>query len=1174
MKRTRLTLSVTVIVVAIALFGIGSYILKVKPVAAVESKADSEPNKPSEAKKPDEPKAPEKATEAEKPAEPNAPEKATEPEKPADSNEPERERPQRRPGPGREGGMGMFSEGGDRTEMRERFEDMRSRWENASEEEREELRAQMRDRFGGRTRRSDRGQGGEGGFGERRFGGEGGFSGQRSFGGESGFGGQRRPGGRRRPRDPNDPNAPPEPNEPSEPTDPNKIMESVNLNNVQMKDIIKTLADWTDKVIIPADDAMKEKITILSPKRLPRPQAISMIYTALKAKGIMVEESDGVIELKPIKDAKIGPVPTVQADYALAMIENKKQVVQKFFKLDNYAPAQMGQVVQPLIGDYGYVSADETTGQLMVIDTVENLMRIERIIDQFDVPEAEPTVTKIIPVEFGDPSEIVQMLKILLGESEGISTTRYNRFRGDRDRSSSSSSSSRPRTPSPSGSSKSGESKGEATSVVIGSTRGPVVLIPEPRRKWIIAKASAEDMKQIEEWVKKLDMKEPVQSEYDIVQLRYADPREIEDSVGDGFRDLPGMEFLPSILIEPLYDTKQVIVFGRKDLRELVIKMIKQIDVPPGQFETRHFRLKYADPDQIKANIDELYEEGMQSSSSYRGYGGFYNPYSRSRSQSTSSEMVKVISYVSLKQVTVIASPENMLKIAEQIKEWDSPLDVNEVKPRIIELHNTDPVQMADLLATLFSETSSGSSSRRGFSIIDLIYGQTDEKQKIVGPLYGQLTFEDVPGTKKIIVISKIAEAYDVVEQLIRDLDKAEMGEIPKVITLKYAHPEDLAERLNALFNEAGTTATIQRTDRGLSAYSMDSDSSTGSSGQSGQDTTSQADYRPWWTTGRTNTEEQPISNVIGKIRFIPDPRTKSILVLSPPEFLENITKLIEDLDIPGKQVMIKAVIMQIDHSNVTSLGLQLRSGGFSDVGENAITILNSLDHLEQHGSLVFGAGGTSGSTFGFGAGLEVDAMIDFLVKKTDAKILNQQTLWTKDNEEAMFFKGKRVAFFTTATTSATAGNVQNFEFQQVGMTLRVRPSITPENNVDMIINVILSQLTADRENSQPVRTEMDTTTNMIVKHAQTLMLGGILFQTDSTVERKIPLLGDVPVAGGLFRHNNIIESNEELIVFITPFVIDEPDKMLPETMAEIEPPLKKLDNIKEELEALLQPDK
>ena len=94
-----------------------------------------------------------------------------------------------------------------------------------------------------------------------------------------------------------------------------------------------------------------------------------------------------------------------------------------------------------------------------------------------------------------------------------------------------------------------------------------------------------------------------------------------------------------------------------------------------------------------------------------------------------------------------------------------------------------------------------------------LFYGdEAEQKKKIVGPLYGQLTFENVPETKKIIVISKIPEAYEIVEQLILDLDRQEMAEIPKVVVLKYADPEDLSERLNAMFNEPGTIAPIRRT--------------------------------------------------------------------------------------------------------------------------------------------------------------------------------------------------------------------------------------------------------------------------------------------------------------------------------------------------------------------------
>jgi general secretion pathway protein D len=866
-------------------------------------------------------------------------------------------------------------------------------------------------------------------------------------------------------------------------------------------------------------------------------------------------------------------VPTILVDQPLAKIENKNQVVQKFFKLENYSPTQMGQVVRPLLSEAGYVSSDETTRQLLVIDTVENLMRIEMIIAQFDVPEAEQTVTEIFEILHSDPSEIVQLLRMLLsdgasGSASGPSrSSSYGGSSSYRLSSSFGMSSGLGGTYSPYSSSsgstyspyRRSSRSSTATSVVIGPSQQPVVLIPEPKRKWIIARASAEDMKLIGEWIEKLDRKDPVEKEYETISITYADVSEVADRLNQALEQMPGSDVRASVLVQPLTQARQIVIFGRKDLRDMVRKLIIEIDIPPGTFETKIFDLEHADPDQIKENIDNLY--GESAAPMYDTYYYYrYGPGSRSRSP---SEVVKVISFPTMQQVTVIASPENMLKVAKQIEEWDVPLDVNEVKPRIIELHNTDPVQMATLLSTLFSESTSG----RGISIYDIIYGRTEEKQKIVGPLYGQLTFESVPGTKKIIVISKIPEAYNVVEALIRDLDKAEMGEVPKVVTLKYANPEDLAERLNALFNEPGTTATIRRSDQGLSAYSMEAESGTSSSGQSGQDTTSQGEYRPPWTTGRTNLDEQPISNVIGRIRFVPDPRTKSILVLAPPEFMDNIVKLIEDLDIPGKQVMIKAVIMQIDHTNLTSLGLQLKTGSF-DESENAITIINSLNFLDEHGALVFGELG-GGTSFDISAGLSVSAMIDFLVKKTDAKILNQQTLWTKDNEEAMFFKGKRVAFKTEmGVTQQTT--TQSIEFEQVGMTLRVRPSITPENNVDMIINVILSQLTADKENEQPVRTEMDTTTNMIVQHAQTLMLGGILFQTDSKVERKIPLLGDVPVAGGLFRHNNIIESNEELIVFITPFVIDQPDKMLPETMAEIEPPLKKLDNIKEELEAIL----
>jgi len=812
-------------------------------------------------------------------------------------------------------------------------------------------------------------------------------------------------------------------------------------------------------------------------------------------------------------------------------------------------------------------------------------MRIEMIIKEFDVPEAEQTVTEIFEIRYGDPSEIVQLLRMLITGETGTSSRSLGRSSSSGRSSSGRSSYSRTSYSSSRGytSSRGSSRPGSSSSVMIGPSEQPVVLIPEPNRKWIIARASAEDMKQIGEWIEKLDHEEPVKAEHETVSITYADVSEVADRLNEAMQQMPGSELQASVLIQPLAQARQIVIFGRADMREMVKKLIAEIDIPTGLFQTEHFKLKYADPDEVKEKLEELYSATTPGSGSR--YTSVYYFGSSRGSSAMSAETVRVISYVTRKQVTVIASAENMEKVRQQIKEWDVAIPVDELKPRIIELHNSDPVQMVELLKTLFTEEGGG-----GMSIFDILFGGgTEEKQKIVGPLYGQLTFEEVPGTKKIIVISKIPEAYDVIEQLILDLDREEMGEIPKVIELKYADPEDLSERLNAMFVEAGQTAPIRLTAQGLSASSeMDDSSTTQSTTQSTQSSNSSqsgsSTYTPPWSGSGARSsinEELPISNVIGRIRFVPEPHTKSIMTLAPPEFMDEIEELIAQLDVPGKQVMIEAIIVEVEHTKVTSLGVELsmNPAAFGSSGENALTALANITHIGTHGSssgiispsgvggnTLFGATGTSGTLLGVGT--DVYALLDFLIKTTDAKILNQQTIWTKDNEEASFFKGSEVPFLGSITQAVNVGTQQSITYEPVGMELRARPSITPEDKVDMIVNVQISQLTAEREQNVPIRSQMNTTTNMIVQNNQTLLLGGILFQKDSKVERKLPGFGDLPLVGGLFRHNSVIQTNSELLVFMTPHVVDESTEELPEAVTEKK---KILENVRIQLEAVLE---
>ncbi|MHC4352271.1 MAG: secretin N-terminal domain-containing protein [Planctomycetota bacterium] len=404
---------------------------------------------------------------------------------------------------------------------------------------------------------------------------------------------------------------------------------------------------------------------------------------------------------------------SARSDESAAEGVNKEALVQRSYRLKNYSPAKMSRIVEPLLSDFGHQSSDEETSTLLIIDTVERLTRIEKIIERLDVPDAERFVTKIFQIYHGDPSDIVRTLVHLL--------------RDPWDR--------RPSTHAP----------GLAASVT-GPSGQPVVLIPEQTRKWIIVKASAADMKRIAEWIEKLDKTEKVEREYETVVLKYANAGEMADRLNEVIRQMQDTELQQGVLIQPLTQAKHIMIFGRKDQREKVKKLIAAIDGPSGALETRAFELKYADPDRIKKNIEAIYEHR--------------------------ADKVRMIAYPTMHQVTVIASPENMLKIADLIAEWDVPLDLEQIKPRIFTLRNSDPSRMAGLLTTLFAGEDGG-----GVNMYEVLFSKdTEERRKTFGPVSRQLTFEAVPGTKKIIVISTFGEAYDVVGKLILELDKQKMA--------------------------------------------------------------------------------------------------------------------------------------------------------------------------------------------------------------------------------------------------------------------------------------------------------------------------------------------------------------------------------------------------------------
>jgi general secretion pathway protein D len=919
-------------------------------------------------------------------------------------------------------------------------------------------------------------------------------------------------------------------------SDPNG-MQSLNLNNVEMRNIVKMIGDWTGKAVIPAnDDIMQIRITIYCPQKLTKTEALGLIFMALQSRGVVADQTAGRIILRPLASAKLGAIPTLGVDEPLAKFQDRTAVVEKWFQLQYYNPTNLVDMIKPLVGEHGYVMADQKTGRLAVIDTVDNLSRIEKIVQELDIPESEQSAEQVFEIQYGDPTEIVNVLQLILGGSSNSSSQGVGGgggFRGrigDDNQGRQGGPQGQPGQPGSSGAK-------TATSVSITATTTPIRMIPVPKQKWIIVRAGREDMKNIAAWIQKLDMAGMTKPQQSVVPIVYADVTEVVNIVRNTLKETPNSEMKANVVVEGLPTSRQVVIFGNEEARVMVEKMIAQLDMPKGNFFIeKTFKLKHADPDQIKKNIDGLYSSTTQQTSSRNWWDN------SSRTQTDPKNEVKAISYPTMKQVTVIASEQNMEKISKQIEqEWDIPLDIQKDQYRILTLNNSDPVKMTELLNTLFSEEQQNSSQ----SFFRMLFGEeTAGKQKIVGSLYGMLTFEPVPDTKKLIVISKIPEAYDVIEKLVNELDGQEGGEVPRVVVLKYADCEALCDQLNSILNEAGTPTTIQRSNRGLSSYNADEQGGAVAGGNdSGEGSSSSSQITPWWTRQRQDDTQLPPSNLIGKVRFIPVQRSKSILILAPLKYHNDLLKMIEELDMPGMQVMIKAMIVEVDLEDSSSLGVRFSSDSMGSAGINAFSFQNQLQNVEKSSDNTINTNLTALTGTRLDSGVNVNGMVDMLIKKFNGRILTQPTLWTKDNEEAIFVKGRKIAFLSNDQTNTSNSDSvsREYTYENVGVTLRVRPNITPEKAVDMTISLNISELEELKSvNDQNTRKNLDATTHMIISDGQTIVMGGMLFQNDEKTKEKIPLLGDLPLLGVLFSYTATNLTNSELLVFITPYVFDE----------------------------------
>lgn len=615
---------------------------------------------------------------------------------------------------------------------------------------------------------------------------------------------------------------------------------------------------------------------------------------------------------------------------------------------------------------------------------------------------------------------------------------------------------------------------------------------------------------------------------------------------------------LPSfakLTVDPL--SNQVAVMANIGLLQQIERKVDFLDQPSAaSLVTETFHLRYADAEQVATNIRDLFSQtartgqGGQQQNPFQamfqqgrggqqnqGRGGQQNQGRGGQGQESAatSANLRVTANQQQNSVTVLAEKQVLEQIREQINNsWDRQVDVENLTPRIYTLANSDPIKVRDALRELFGQPGTGTAST----------------QSGASRMYGQFSFEAIPESSRLVVLSKSPNNLAMIDEFIAQLDQPLTTGLPKIVELKHASAEELAEQLNALLAQEGTLAQIPRQETGLTegssgASPFASDAATTTQNQTG---TTPGTVSFWWQRARPPTATAGSSNLVSKIRIVPVWRQNALMVLSPPEYAQSVVDLISELDKPGRQVLLKAVIAEISLEDATALGLRWSNTGITPTfGDNAISAgANSAG--TQAGGVVTGTKNDLlpglFDTSVLNVGVDLNLLFQALSQKTNVNILSEPRIFTSDNQEAEFFAGQDIPFITDSQTTDNGTLTQSFDYRAVGLSLRVRPRITPKRDVDLRINLELSSIQPNQALFGGfIVDRRESTTHLIVQDGQTVVVSGILRSEDSDVRRKFPILGDIPLLGLLFQSTERVKAQTEIVAFITPIVIENPEE-------------------------------
>lgn len=338
------------------------------------------------------------------------------------------------------------------------------------------------------------------------------------------------------------------------------------------------------------------------------------------------------------------------------------------------------------------------------------------------------------------------------------------------------------------------------------------------------------------------------------------------------------------------------------------------------------------------------------------------------------------------------------------------------------------------------------------------------------------------------------------------------------------------------------------------------------------------------------------ITPVVSKnVQIVPDKATNTLVVMAEREDYKIIENIIKQLDVPRPMVYIEALIMEVNAKKAFNLGVEWR--GLKDTGK-----ISGVDTGQSAAFIGSGGAGTATNPGGYnilggltttafpsgfsmgivGAGItiggilfpNIGAVVQAYKTDSDVSILSTPQIMTLDNEEAEINVGSNVPYITQQqqSTTSTLVGYNTYEYKDVGVILNITPHINEENFIRLKISLQSTKLTSAATSTTPTTLKRSAKTTTVVKDNETIVIAGLVGDSTDDNTYRVPLFGDIPLLGWLFKTKSTSREKTNLYVFLTPHIVRtqkdaaELYKEKRETMGEVVEGIIKLNEKKTEL--------